>query len=123
MPTIESISAITIVVAEMRRSTSFYGALGFELRYGGPESEFTSYCVGEGYLNLASLEGLEPVNNWGRTVFYVDDVDAMYERTRDAGLTPEFSPRDAPWGERYFHLRDPDGHEMSFAKPLSGPSS
>jgi len=28
------------------------------------------------------------------------------------------SPDDAPWGERYFHIRDPDGHELSFARPL-----
>ena len=27
-------------------------------------------------------------------------------------------PRNASWGERYFHLQDPDGHELSFAKPL-----
>jgi len=26
--------------------------------------------------------------------------------------------RDAERGERYFHLLDPDGHELSFAKPL-----
>ncbi|MCY3569357.1 MAG: VOC family protein, partial [Chloroflexi bacterium] len=24
----------------------------------------------------------------------------------------------APWRERYFHIVDPDGHEISFAKPL-----
>ena len=35
-----------------------------------------------------------------------------------AGLRPEVEPRDAPWGERYFHLTDPDGHELSFARPL-----
>ncbi len=28
-------------------------------------------------------------------------------------------PRDASWGERYFHMRDPDGHELSFARPLT----
>jgi uncharacterized glyoxalase superfamily protein PhnB len=27
-------------------------------------------------------------------------------------------PRDAEWGERFFHLTDPDGHELSFAWPL-----
>ena len=27
-------------------------------------------------------------------------------------------PRDAEWGERFFHLTDPDGHELSFARPL-----
>ncbi len=34
-------------------------------------------------------------------------------------LDPDTTPEDADWGERYFHLTDPDGHEISFAKPLS----
>ena len=29
-----------------------------------------------------------------------------------------FAPRDATWGERYFHIVDPDGHELSFAQPI-----
>jgi len=33
------------------------------------------------------------------------------------GFDPEI-PRDASWGERYFHMPDPDGHELSFARPL-----
>jgi len=28
-------------------------------------------------------------------------------------------PADAPWGERYFHILDPDGHELSFARRLT----
>jgi len=27
-------------------------------------------------------------------------------------------PRDAPWGERFFRVRDPDGHEVSVAMLL-----
>ena len=34
------------------------------------------------------------------------------------GLQPHFAPRDAEWGERYFHVSDPDGHELSIARPL-----
>ena len=56
---------------------------------------------------------------WGRVIFWVADVDAMYERALMHGYVPEMSPADAPWGERYFHLRDPDGHELSFAKLLA----
>lgn len=56
----------------------------------------------------------------GRVVFWVDDVDAMYERALTSGVSPETEPADAPWGERYFHLRDPDGHELSFARPIGG---
>jgi uncharacterized glyoxalase superfamily protein PhnB len=34
------------------------------------------------------------------------------------GVTPSTIPEDAPWGERYFHINDPDGHEVSFARRL-----
>ena len=30
----------------------------------------------------------------------------------------ENEPVDAPWGERFFHIREPNGYELSFAQPL-----
>lgn len=119
MSRIESISAVTVVVDDMARSVRFYEALGFERLYGGESASFTSYRVGAGYLNLAPREEVGEVAGWGRTIFYVEDVDAMYARVVEAGFVPEFEPRDATWGERYFHVRDPDGHELSFARPLA----
>lgn len=104
----------------MARAVAFYDALGFRLRYGGPQDTFTSYTVGDGYLNL-SAESDPRAPAWGRLILYVSDVDAMHRRALDAGLSPQFLPRDGPWGERYFHITDPDGHEISFARPL-GPS-
>ena len=53
-----------------------------------------------------------------RVIFHVDDVDALYAVVLAGGFAPEAPPRDASWGERYFHLTDPDGHALSFAKPL-----
>ena len=35
-----------------------------------------------------------------------------------AGYRPDTAPRNGEWGERFFHLTDPDGHELSFAWPL-----
>ena len=35
-----------------------------------------------------------------------------------AGYRIEAPPHDAEWGERFFHVTDPDGHELSFAWPL-----
>src|SRR5674476_1665584 len=55
---------------------------------------------------------------WGRVIFYVADVDALYDRALAAGYQPATVPRDAEWGERFFHLIDPDRHELSFAQPL-----
>ena len=112
----ESISAVTLGVADMARSVGFYEALGFRRLFGGPGERFTSYAVGESYLNLTTEAA--PVGWWGRMIFHVPDVDRFHANAVAAGLSPQFPPRDAPWGERYFHLLDPDGHELSFARPL-----
>ena len=116
--TIESISAITLGTHDMARSVAFYRALGFALAHGGAEADFTVFRAGPNYLNVVRATDDTSWGWWGRVIVYVSDVDAQYERARAAGLAPDFEPRDAPWGERYFHLRDPDGHEVSFARRL-----
>lgn len=116
----ESIDAVTLATHDMSRAVGFYESLGLERRYGGPESEFTSFHVGAGYLNLIVQPPDVEWAWWGRLILHVSDVDAVYRRALDLGLSPEEAPRDAEWGERYFHLTDPDGHELSFAKLLEG---
>jgi catechol 2,3-dioxygenase-like lactoylglutathione lyase family enzyme len=117
---VESISAVTLLVVDMAEAVTFYQALGFHLLYGGHEVAFTSFQVGSGYLNLQlATDGSPGRTLWGRVVLWVDDVDAMYERAVTAGFRPDTSPADAPWGERYFHIHDPSGHELSFARPLT----
>ena len=115
-PELERISAGTLFTADMARAVAFYRALRFPLLYGGGDAEFTSLHVGPGYLNL--MKGEPPGCLWGRVILYVSDVDAMHERAVGAGLEPEAAPQDAFWEERYFHIRDPDGNELSFARPL-----
>jgi catechol 2,3-dioxygenase-like lactoylglutathione lyase family enzyme len=103
----------------MAASVAFYERLGFHLLYGGRGTSFSSFRAGGGYLNLQADDSWVPTEAvWGRVVFHVDDVDAMYERTLTAGLAPSAPPADAAWSERFFHIRDPDGHELSFARPL-----
>ncbi len=104
----------------MQRSVRFYKSLGFHLRYGGELATFSSFRVGQSFLNLMVRGMQESIAGWGRIIFHVPDVDALYAQTVALGLAPEGVPRDAEWGERYFHLKDPDGHELSFARPLAG---
>lgn len=115
---IESLNAVTLGVADMARAVAFYQTAGFELKYGGPGADFTSFRAGTNHVNLALRPAIAERGWWGRVILYVADVDATYAHLLAAGLRPEFEPRDADWGERYFHLRDPDGHELSFARPL-----
>lgn len=123
-----SLSAVTLTVSDVARSAAFYIALGFAPKPGPAVAGFASFVLGgeDGseskvqacYLNLLEMPH-GAVGGWGRAIFYVTDVDAFYAHAIESGATPEFAPRDAPWGERYFHLRDPDGHELAFARPLA----
>ncbi len=114
---VESLSAITLATNDMPRAVRFYEALGFRIVHGGANEAFTSFALGSSFLNLTS-ETHDPIRFWGRVIIHVSDVDAFYRKAVAHGLEPQFAPRDAPWNERYFHLTDPDGHELSFARPL-----
>jgi catechol 2,3-dioxygenase-like lactoylglutathione lyase family enzyme len=113
------INAVTLAVADMARSVAFYADVGFPVVVGGAGAPFTTLRAGRSFLNLQLVPGwTPPADVWGRVILWVDDVDAVHERALANGHAPEFPPTDAAWGERYFHLRDPDGHELSFARTL-----
>ena len=115
--TVTSISAITLSVTNMTRSVDFYrSTIGLNLLYGGTSDSFTSFQIGPGFLNLISNVNTE-IHWWGRVILYVDQVDVLYKDILASGWPLEDQPRNAPWGERYFHVKDPDGHELSFATP------
>lgn len=116
---IEAISALTLATHDMARAVHFYEQLGFALRYGGPTASFSSFSAGNACLNLIAAGADRSWSWWGRVIFYVTDVDAVYRQAVACGFSPEAAPMDASWGERYFHLTDADGHELSFATPLA----
>lgn len=120
----------------MSKSVSFYETLGLTLTFGGIDSPFATLAPDGAthgtsaslYVNLFASDDYSPpvkeggrwVGSWGRCVVHVSDVDGLYGKVVEGGVTPEFAPRDADWGERYFHVRDPMGHEISFAKRIDG---
>ena len=114
--TIQSISAVTLTVQDMAQSVAFYRKIGLTLARGGHHARFTTFQAGQGFINL--IHASPPSGSWGRVILRVQDVDALHDRLLAAGLKPDSPPRDAAWGERYFHLKDPDGHELSFAQLL-----
>ena len=104
---IDGISAVTLGTHEMPRAVRFYRALGFEILHGGEESSFTSFRAGASYLNLIAQPADRRWSWWGRVIFYVADVDELYDRALAAGYQPTTAPRDAEWGERFFHPLTP----------------
>jgi catechol 2,3-dioxygenase-like lactoylglutathione lyase family enzyme len=104
----------------MRASVQFYrDVLGMAVIYGGEWGYFSSLRAKDAEGPILNLEQGRSVRQWGRLIFYVADVDQFWSYLQEKGFQPE-SPQDASWGERYFHMHDPDGHELSFARPLVG---
>lgn len=111
------INAITLVTGDMTAAIRFWTVAGLELTFGGDDQPFTSLRLGDNYVNLM-LDRRPRSGFWGRVVFHVPSPDELWNTLRQAGYHSETDPADAPWGERYFHILDPDGHELSFAKRL-----
>jgi catechol 2,3-dioxygenase-like lactoylglutathione lyase family enzyme len=116
--TVQSLSAVTLATTDMARSVNFYVSLGFSIHYGGSNPMFTTLHSGSSVLNLILRNLILGDKHWGRLIFYVDDVDVFFRHVVSIGLRPESEPTDADWGERYFHLRDPNGHSLSFAAQI-----
>lgn len=126
------ISAVTLLIKNMKKSCSFYSRIpGFKLVYGGSSNDtFTTFEIGEhipkDYLNLELND--TTTNNYarkhfGRIIFHTEDVDKLYLYMKSNSnfsniISFEDEPRDASWGERYFHIREPDGYQLSFAMPI-----
>ena len=90
---IEGISAVTLGTHEMPRAVQFYHTLGFEVLHGGEDSSFTSFRAGTSYLNLITQPTERRWSWWGRVIFYVADVDALYDRALAADNSQPPCPR------------------------------
>lgn len=122
MTTMEpSLNAITLFTGDMASSVAFYERVGLDCTFGGADSAFSSMRIGSGtFVNLEFEPGWNPdAARWGRFILWVDDVDAVHAVLVAAGHVPSTEPADASWGERYFHVLDPAGHEVSIARPLA----
>ena len=125
---VSKISAVTLLVSDMKRSFDFYSKIpNFKVVYGGPDARFTSFLIDDvvkSYLNLKLSTEFSPtghVSENTRIIFYTDDVDGLFAYMQEDTTFKEYfesKPQDATWGERFFHMLDPDGYKMSFATPL-----
>lgn len=105
-----------ISVADVERSITFYGHLGFEVgnTFSPPDATEPSWAwlhSGDAQLMVAAASG-PMVANMQAVLFYVytDDVAAAHASLAEAGLNPGeiTTPFYAPHGE--FELVDPDGY-------------
>jgi uncharacterized glyoxalase superfamily protein PhnB len=124
------ISAVGVSATDLGRAVSFYSLLGFA---------FPAFDEGEDHVESSNagarlmidtaelLTGLlgEPPRPANTAAFAVrcatpGQVDGLVTRVAAAGHTVLTPPFDAPWGQRYATVADPDGYRVDLYAPLPG---
>jgi uncharacterized glyoxalase superfamily protein PhnB len=118
------ITNLTLWVQENKLSEKFYKKVGFSVERS--DDEHTTVSLNGFMLDLVSMRDEQPftrdsmAGDKGRGVYIylcVDNVDATYQDFLSKGLQPYTQPKDWPWGNREFILKDPDGYKLCFWQP------
>jgi uncharacterized glyoxalase superfamily protein PhnB len=123
------ISAVGVSATDLSHAVAFYSLLGFS---------FPPFDAGEDHVESSNpgarlmvdsaelLTGLlgEPPRPGNTAAFAVrcptpGQVDGLVTRVAAAGHHVVTEPFDAPWGQRYATVADPDGHRVDLYAPLS----
>ena len=126
-------TVVQIFANDVHRSIAFYRLLGLAVpEPEGPDPHVDVELPGGNRLSFdgeGTITGMHP--DWspparaGRVAlaFGVQspaDVDAMFGRLTQAGYAGSLKPYDAPWGQRYASVLDPDGNLVDLFAPLAG---
>lgn len=123
---------VGIVTDDLPRSLAFYRELGIDVPDAPADAPHVEVTLPGGvrlaWDPLATIRSFDP--QWSRATgspgvslaFVLDspaDVDAMYERLTALGAQHGHrAPFDAPWGQRYALVRDPDGNAIDLFAAL-----
>jgi catechol 2,3-dioxygenase-like lactoylglutathione lyase family enzyme len=125
------VDAVAVASRDLPRSVAFYNRLGFRFApLGADDRHVEAERAGGARLMLddaAMLESLwgaapRPGNHAGFAVRFATpgEVDAAVAAVKGAGDTVATEAFDAPWGQRYAVVRDPDGYAIDLFAPLGG---
>ncbi len=123
-------TVVEIVANDLQRSLDFYRLFG--LAVPDPEGPHVEVELPGGNKLAFDTEeviagmhpGWTPPTSAGRVAlaFGLDsapDVDAVFEKITAAGHPATLKPFDAPWGQRYATVTDPDGTSVDLFAPLA----
>lgn len=102
-------AAAILPCRDLQATSDFYARLGFDVV--SDHGQYRLLADERGWhlhLRDAGPETIGPPHNPFGLYLYVDDVDAVADRVRDAILAPGV-PERKPWGVYEFAVSDPDG--------------
>jgi catechol 2,3-dioxygenase-like lactoylglutathione lyase family enzyme len=130
---VQLISAVVQIFAnDVRRSIEFYRLLGLPVpEPEGPDPHIDVELPGGNRLSFDAEETITgmhpdwtPPDSAGRVALAFGlaspaEVDTMFERLTTAGHPGGLNPYNAPWGQRYATVFDPDGNIVDLFAPLT----
>lgn len=122
-----SIAGIVCYVKNTKKTAKFYEAVGF--KFDKREPNHVSVYLNWFWIDFHSQDKEDKpefqkeanLKNKGAGQFLyikVDNVDAFYKGLLKKKLKPSSKPRDWPWGNREFVIRDPDGYKLVFFQKI-----
>jgi lactoylglutathione lyase len=125
---LKSVGAITLFVADPRRSKSFYESV-FDLAPAYEDESSAAFNFDNMIVNLlavtAAHELIDPRTVAGpesgsqfQLTIWVDDTDAVCAQLASRGVALLNGPMDREWGVRTASFADPDGHIWEVAQQL-----
>jgi catechol 2,3-dioxygenase-like lactoylglutathione lyase family enzyme len=117
-------AALGLVAADLPRTLAFYRTLGVDIAPEADSEPHVELTLPGGFRVMWDPESTitsfdpswtPPPSGSSRVglAFECDspgEVDQVYARMTGAGYEGHLEPFDAPWGQRYASLRDPDGN-------------
>lgn len=129
MPVQLTSTVIEIVTQDLRRALDFYRLLGLEVPE--PDGPHVEVALPGGNRLAFDTEDVmagmhadwTPPTGAGRVALAFGlgapvEVDELYERLTGAGHPGTLKPFDAPWGQRYATVEDPDGTSVDLFAAL-----
>jgi uncharacterized glyoxalase superfamily protein PhnB len=119
---------IGIYVENTQRSLEFYRKLGWEIPVVPDSEKHVEIRLENGlrfsWDELAMMKTFDPEAKIAADLVGVflfekkSEVDAKYLEITGAGYVGHLPPADAPWGQRYAIVKDPDGHKIGLSASL-----
>ena len=126
---LKALNQLSFYVKDTTTSVSFYKKLGFEIIS-------DDNAVGEVKLGSTTLQFLaqdtakdmdqsfqkdafgEPKGTGVYIYIQVEGINDYYKNLKDEGISASNEPRDWPWGNREFVVRDPDRYKLVFYEKI-----
>lgn len=123
--------ALGIIVEDMEKSLAFYRLLGIDTPPGAEKEGHVELNLARGLrLLIDTVEVVRSFSDWSPATgghrmglaFLCDtpaEVDDQHAAIVEAGYRSHLDPFDAPWGQRYATVLDPDGNPVDLFARLT----